>query len=294
MELIKEFRRPKYYNTIISPGVKNNYQMDIIVYNRFKWKKYKYILCVIDVYSRYASCKALTNVREDTILNAMKEIFDEMGIPKNINMDNQFNTKKIKKYLADNGVNMFFSDPNEINKNAIVERFNRTLARKINEYRVIKGNYDWPSYLHGTVDLYNNTVHRTIKAKPIDVFEGREKNKQDIRYVKPELKVGDLVRIKRVKKVFQKADQQTLSRDVYEIVDKVKNRYKLKNVMKDEVNKKLYKEYELSKVTSNISKEIKEDMEHLENQRKERFIRRQKRTGLDVDEEGNIILPKFS
>ena len=48
-DLLKKHRRPREFNSIVSPGVRNNYQMDVIVYNRYKWKRYKYILCVIVV-----------------------------------------------------------------------------------------------------------------------------------------------------------------------------------------------------------------------------------------------------
>ena len=57
--------------------------------------------------------------------------------------------------------------------------------------------------LDDIVDKYNNTVHRTIKMKPIDVMgdsyaEGNEGlNKKD-----PKFKVGDHVRISKYKNFF--------------------------------------------------------------------------------------------
>ncbi len=41
--------------------MRDNYQMDIIVYNRYEYHKYKYILVVIDIYSRFAQARAMTN-----------------------------------------------------------------------------------------------------------------------------------------------------------------------------------------------------------------------------------------
>ena len=67
----------------------SNYQIDIIVYDRFEYHKYKYILCCVDVYSRYASCRTMTNRRNETILTELQSIFSEMGLPKTINSDNE-------------------------------------------------------------------------------------------------------------------------------------------------------------------------------------------------------------
>ena len=73
----KPLKVDRVYNTIIASGYRADYQIDIIVYDRFEYHHYKYILCVIDVYSRYASCRAMTNRKNETILEELKSIFDE-------------------------------------------------------------------------------------------------------------------------------------------------------------------------------------------------------------------------
>ena len=72
----------------------------------------------INIYSRFACCRAMTNRKNETILEEIKSIFDEMGLPKAINSDNEFNKAILNDYF----------EPDEINKNAIVERCNRTLC----------------------------------------------------------------------------------------------------------------------------------------------------------------------
>ena len=44
------------------------------------------------------------------------------------------------------------------------------------------------------VKNYNNDLHSTIKAKPMDVYKGLDKNHQKYKFVKYEFKVGDIVR----------------------------------------------------------------------------------------------------
>ena len=73
------------------------------------------------------------------------------------------------------------------------------------------------------VDKYNNTVHRTIKTKPIDVTgdyyaEYNENfNKKD-----PKFKVGDNVRISKYKNIFAKGYTPNWSEEMF-IVNKIKN-----------------------------------------------------------------------
>ena len=59
-----------------------------------------------------------------------------------------------------------------------MERWNGTIARLLQKYRIATGNYDWPSYLDDIVYNYNHTYHSTIKEIPADVFDGLVKSQQ--------------------------------------------------------------------------------------------------------------------
>ena len=55
------------------------------------------------------------------------------------------------------------------------------------------------------VDKYNNTVHRTIKMKPIDVTsDSYAEYNEDSNVTKPKFKVGDHVRISKYENNFAK------------------------------------------------------------------------------------------
>ena len=60
-QITKQVQRPKEFSNIISNQFFFSTQMDVCVYDRYKIDNYKYILGVIDVFSRYAVCRALTN-----------------------------------------------------------------------------------------------------------------------------------------------------------------------------------------------------------------------------------------
>ena len=81
-------------------------------------------------------------------------------------------------------------------KSVIAERFIRTLKNKIYKHMTVLSKIVYYDALDNIVNKYNNTVHRTIKMKPIDVTNdsfaeyNEESNKKD-----PKFKVGDQVRI---------------------------------------------------------------------------------------------------
>ena len=62
-QINKQFKKPQEFSTIIAYFPLQCVQLDICVYDRFAIHNYKYILGVIDVYSRYVICKPLTNMR---------------------------------------------------------------------------------------------------------------------------------------------------------------------------------------------------------------------------------------
>ena len=93
-------------------------------------------------------------------------------------------------------------------KSVVAERFIRTLMTAISK-KVYIGKLD------DIVNEYNNTYHRTIKMKPVDVKdntyidfkkEGTEKN--------PKFKVGDHVRISKYKNIFAKGYTPNWSEEV--------------------------------------------------------------------------------
>ena len=90
-------------------------------------------------------------------------------------------------------------------KSAVSERFIRTLKNKIFKHMtaVLKNFYF--DVLNDIVNKYNNTVHRTIKMKPIDVTcDSYAEYNEDFNEKDPKFKVGDPARISKYKNIFAK------------------------------------------------------------------------------------------
>ena len=81
-------------------------------------------------------------------------------------------------------------------KSVAAERFIRTLKSKIFKHMTGIQEIIYFDVLDGIVNKYNNTVHRTIKMKPIDVTDDSyAEYNEDFNEKDPKCKVGDHVRI---------------------------------------------------------------------------------------------------
>lgn len=241
-QLMKPVRKPSQFNSVVASYPNNIWQMDIIVYDRYEYHKYKYILVIIDIYSRYLDARAMTNRNIETIIMKLDSMINESEHPDKIECDNEFNKKTFIDYLKKNDIDYYFSDPHEQHKNAIVERVNGTIARLLQKVRLTTNRYDWYNYLEDIVYNYNNTIHSTTKHKPIDILAGKASNMQKVITVENPFKVGDRVRIINKIKLFDKGDVIKASEKIFN-VESVEHTY-----VKLEGIEQTYKPYELTKV----------------------------------------------
>ena len=108
-------------------------------------------------------------------------------------------------------------------KSVVAERFIRTLKNKIFKHIAAISKSVYFDVLDDIVNKCNNTVHRTIIMKPIDVTShsyaeyNEDSNEKD-----PKYKVGDRVRISKYKSIFVKGYTQNSSEEVF-VVSKIKN-----------------------------------------------------------------------
>ena len=108
-------------------------------------------------------------------------------------------------------------------KSVVAEIFIRTLKNKILKHMTAISKHVYFEVLNDVVNKYNNTVHRTIKMKSINVTSdyyagyNEDSNKKD-----PKFKVGDCVRISKCKSTFTKGYVSNWSEKVF-VVNKIKN-----------------------------------------------------------------------
>ena len=115
-----------------------------------------------------------------------------------------------------------YSTHNE-GKSVVAERFIRTLKNKIYKHMTAVSKNVYIDKLDDIVNEYNNTYHRTIKMKPIEVKDNtyidsiKEVNDKD-----PKFKVVDHVRMSKYKNIFSKGYSPNWSEKVF-VIKEVKN-----------------------------------------------------------------------
>ena len=205
-----------------------------------KNKGIKYLLCVIDLYSKYAFVIPLKDKKGISIVNAFNKIIKQSNRKPNkiwVDQGVEFYNNVFEKWLLDNDINMY-SKFNE-GKSVVAERFIRTLKNKLYKHMTATGKNIYYDVLDDVVNKYNNTKHSTIKLKAIDVRDNNkrvyidEHNEKDSKF-----KVGDRVRISRHKKIFAKGYAPNWSSEIF-IVDKINDTvpytYNLKDLNDEEI-----------------------------------------------------------
>ena len=138
-----------------------------------------------------------------------------------VNQGGEFYKKLFKTFLRMSSIEMY-STYNEL-KSIVAESFIRTPKNKIFKHMTAISKYVYCDVLDDIVNKYINTVHRSIKKKPIDItFDSYAEYNKDSDKIEPKFKVGDRARISKYKNIFAKGYTQNCSEEVF-IISKVKN-----------------------------------------------------------------------
>ena len=234
-----------------------------------KNKGIKYLLCAIDVFSKYAFVIPLKGKKGITIVNAFNKMIKQSNRrakgtiaqhvkPNKIWVDqgSEFYNNVFKKWLSDNDIIMY-STYNE-GKSVVAERFIRTLKNKLYKHMTAIGKNVYYDVLDDVVNEYHNAKHSTIKMKPIDVIDNKrvyidEHNEEDSKF-----KVGDRVRTYKFKNIFAKGYTTNWSKEIF-IVDKVNDTVPYMYNLKDLNEEIIGNDKELQKDMYNL-KDLNEEI----------------------------------
>ena len=98
-------------------------------------KGFKFLLCVIDIFSKYAWVVPLKGKKGVSIVNAFQKILDDSNRKPNkiwVDKGSEFYNNSVKKWLKDNDIDIY-SIHNE-QKSVVAEMFIRRLKTKIYKY----------------------------------------------------------------------------------------------------------------------------------------------------------------
>lgn len=238
-ELHKPTRRHFKRRTVVLKGINDLWQADLVEMGDYSKenKGYRYLLTVIDAFSKFAWAVPIKNKTAHNVTAAMRSILLQKH-PKNLQTDNgkEFYNTEFQQLMLQYGINHYSTYSTK--KASIVERFNRTLKEWMWKKFSLNGSYKWLNLINDLVKMYNSKFHRTIKMKPCDVGKTEEKHLLNTVYnkiktmPKPKFKVGDRVRISKFKHIFEKGYTPNWTTEIFSIYQ-IKNTNPVTYILKD-------------------------------------------------------------
>ena len=232
-----------FIDEIFSKPPRKNYPTNKIVYNHIDeiWsidlanfsdyktsnnKRFRYIIVIFDNFSKYLWAIPLKNIDSQTITNEFSNILTtSKRKPPKIESDrgSEFYNSIFQNFLKSKSIHHYsrFTDKGP----SIAERVIRTRRNLLKKPVFLAGNADWLSELRSVIKQYNNTIHHSIKMKPIDASKKSNQKivynnlKDDRKIRKPKFILGYLVRTSDIKKVFSKGDSTNCSYILYTITE---------------------------------------------------------------------------
>ena len=257
-KLADELHRPKRKHfprrQVKSNGIDLIFSADLVDMSHFARhnRGYKYLLTVIDVFSRYAWVMPLKTKTGKEITQAFSSVLKKSKRkPEKLWTDRggEFYNKIFKNFLKQQGIDIY-STYNE-GKAVVIERFNRSLKGDMFKHFSANSTRNYVKILPALVHRYNNRRHRTIKMTPHEALQ--KKNEETVKRniekpmkAKPaKFKLGDTVRVSKLKNNFAKGYTPNWTEKVFEIDQILPTNpitYKLRDLMEEDIEGSWYQE----------------------------------------------------
>ncbi|XP_067668348.1 uncharacterized protein [Haliotis asinina] len=144
---------------------------DLLAYQKEN-QGYRYLLCVIDVFSKMAWVQPMKSKTGTTLIEAFQRILKqaEGRVPSMLQTDKgtEFVNKPFQAFLKKQDIH-FYTSQNPETKASVVERFQRTLKNRMWRYFTQHGTRHYLKALPQLMHAYNHRIHRTIGQRPVDV-----------------------------------------------------------------------------------------------------------------------------
>ena len=248
-------RKPKTTPIIVS-GIDDQWSADLMDMNKFSDKNdgYKYVLLVIDTFSKYIWLRSLKNKTGNSVKRAFENIFSEGRIPNRIRTDKgmEFRAKEVRNLMKSRNVTQMFTE-NE-NKASISERAIKTIKARIYRFFMFKNAHEYISELQNFADSYNHTRHSTIDTEPVNVtadseeavrlatYFSRKKQLRKRQHFK--FKKGDQVRISHLRNKFTREYDQRWTGEIFTVTQRFYRGdtpiYKLKDYHSEPISGSFY------------------------------------------------------
>jgi len=257
-ELLKPAPKKFEKRSVQTYGLNDIYASDICdMSNISKFNdNIKYLLIIMDIHSRFVWLYPMKTKNADEVLTNFKTQLAKVTVfGKNLWTDRgkEYVNKKFEDWCDKNNINLYHTGGES--KSVFAERFIRTLRGMISKYTLSHNTERYIDDLDKIISEYNNKKHRMIKDTPANVWNGKHVavgTNEVIKRIIPlnKYKIGDFVRISRVKDTFEKSYTPNWSEEVFKITSVDNNdtpvMYQLEDLLGELIKGKFY-EPELQK-----------------------------------------------
>ena len=211
-----------------------------------KNKRITFLLNIVDIYSRYAYSVPLKDKTGESVLEAFKTIGKT---PQYLWVDEgkEFYNKNFMAWCDKHSIIMYHTFTGL--KSVFVERFNRTMKEAFYKRFNSKLNTTYTTFLPIFIKEYNDTIHTSTDETPDNLYLHGKVSTEQLHVSmkdKVKFKIGDYVRIVRVKDIFEKGYLPKWSKEVFKItkIDTNTNPvlYEVIDLLGEEVLGKLYEQ----------------------------------------------------
>ena len=222
-----QFKPYRGFNSYIADNPLEEIQADIADFTEAHAVNdgFRYAFVAIDIFTKVATAIPIKTKQAHDCVNALKLVFDKIGIPKILYHDNEggFSSTEFVKIVNAYKVKQIITSAPA----PFAERFILTLKDHIN--RRLQGleiaKQEWVEILPKVLNKYNNTVHTSIKMTPNEATNPEHKlqvwlnikSRSTFNRKYEPLRVGDYVRTYVKKKSHHKQTDKRWSDEVYEI-----------------------------------------------------------------------------
>ena len=129
----------------------------------------RFLLTVIDLFSRYAWVRPLKDKTGVAVRDAFRDIVQTSGRKARrlwVDEGKEFYNRTLKTWVSDNRIDLYRTH-NE-GKAVVVERFNRTLKSRMWRHFTLHSKRVYINALPALVDRYNESKHRSIGMTPTE------------------------------------------------------------------------------------------------------------------------------
>ena len=224
-----------------------------------KWNKgYKYLLMVLDLFSKYGWIVHLNTKTGSEVSDAFETIFRQ-NKPKKLWFDKgkEYYNKNVKDLLAKNNIEIYSTENEE--KSSLCERWNRTIKEKMYKRSTIQNNTVYIYILPKILASYNNSKNRSIGMTPNEARKPENYGRVywnlygdlESQNRKPAFRIGDTVRISKYKrKTFDKGYTPNCTEEVF-VIDEIRPTDPITYKISEEIEGTFYRE-ELQKTDQTI------------------------------------------